>query len=327
MPYRSRKRCAASSGFTLVELLVVIAIIGILIALLLPAVQAAREAARRSQCQNQMRQMGIGAMNHENTHRYLPSGGWGWDWVGEPQRGFGKTQPGGWVFNLLPFVEQTQIFDLGKQYNLFSSQLYDSRLQLIQTPIPMFNCPSRRSPVVHPTQSGGMINCNPKGQAGKSDYAGCTGDGPPCQFGSGPPNNQSAIDGYAWATIKVLDDARINGVCYERSEVRFAQIKDGTSNTYLYGEKYVKGDYGSYDAADNENMYTGMNNDNYRTTNILPQQDRPGYSYGCGFGSAHPAGMNMVLCDGSVHFIPFNIDLATHQRLGNRHDGLPVELP
>lgn len=321
------RRAKGPGGFTLVELLVVIAIIGILIALLLPAVQAAREAARRSQCQNQMRQMGIGAMNHEDTHGYLPTGGWGWDWVGEPQRGFGMSQPGGWVFNLLPFVEQQQVFDIGKQYALFSTDLYDSRLQLIQTPVPMFNCPSRRSPIVHPTQIGGMINVNPKGQSGKSDYAGCAGDGGVCQFGAGPQNNQSAIDAFAWATREQLEAWRINGVCYEHSEVRLAQIKDGTSNTYLYGEKYTFGDYRTYDSADNENMYTGMNNDNYRATGYLPQQDRLGYSYGCGFGSAHAAGLNMVLCDGSVHFISYSIDAQTHERLGNLNDGLPVTLP
>jgi prepilin-type N-terminal cleavage/methylation domain-containing protein len=76
-------------GFSLVEALVVIAIIGLLVALLLAGVQAAREAARRMQCQNQLKQIALAALLHENTHRHLPAGGWGNQWVGDPDRGFG----------------------------------------------------------------------------------------------------------------------------------------------------------------------------------------------------------------------------------------------
>ena len=97
---------AHQNGMTLIELLVVMGIIGILISLLLPAVQAAREAARRAQCANHLKQLGFASLLHEQAHGFFPSGGWGHAWIGDPDRGFGPPQPGGWAYSVLPYIEQ-----------------------------------------------------------------------------------------------------------------------------------------------------------------------------------------------------------------------------
>src|SRR5262245_32207713 len=101
-------------GFTLVELLVVIAIIGILVALLLPAIQAAREAGRRTQCKNNLHQIAVACLNHENTHKFFPHGGWSWLWMGDPDKGYGPKQPGGWIYAATPYLEEGGIFTVGK---------------------------------------------------------------------------------------------------------------------------------------------------------------------------------------------------------------------
>jgi prepilin-type N-terminal cleavage/methylation domain-containing protein len=93
------------AGFTLVELLTVVAIVGVLVALLLPAVQSARESARRVACGNNVRQLALGCLQHLDQQGFFPSGGWGWCWTGDPDRGFGRSQPGSWAYSILPAIE------------------------------------------------------------------------------------------------------------------------------------------------------------------------------------------------------------------------------
>ena len=115
------KRSSNKLGFTLVELLVVISIIGLLISLLLPAVQAAREAARQTQCKNNIKQLALGCLNHETINGRYPTGGWNWRWTGDADRGTDCMQPGGWIYNVLPFIEQQSLHDMGAGLGVWNS--------------------------------------------------------------------------------------------------------------------------------------------------------------------------------------------------------------
>ena len=130
--------------------MVVITIIGILIGLLLPAVQAAREAARQLQCQNNLKQLGLAALNHESATGRLPTGGWLWIWIGDPDRGNDHRQPGGWIYNLLPYLEQQPLHDLQAGKGVGSPERLAAATQMIQTPLSVMNCPTRRPAVPYP---------------------------------------------------------------------------------------------------------------------------------------------------------------------------------
>ena len=91
----------------------VVAICNILLALLFPAVQAARESANRLECANHLKQIGLAWQMHHDAHQHFPTGGWGWSWTGDPDRGYGELQPGAWAFNILPFVDEAALHDIG----------------------------------------------------------------------------------------------------------------------------------------------------------------------------------------------------------------------
>jgi len=317
-------------GFTLVELLVVIAIIGILIALLLPAVQAAREAARRLECQNHLRQLAVAALNHEQTHGHYPTGGWGYFWIGDPDRGFGEDQPGGWPFNLLPFVEQDELYQLPADGNpnvVTNEQKAGSTL-LTKMPLATLNCPSRRPSILYPKPWDGTFiaynaNDNPAddNMAARTDYAANAGCHSTHWHQAGP-SSLSGVATYGW-----LDTSAYYGVCFQRSTIRVSDISDGTTNTLLLGEKYLMPDaYATGNVgADNESFYAGYNNDHYRLTYYPPLQDRPGYDHTDIFGSAHTTGCHFVFCDGSVHAISYEVDAVVFLHLGDRRDGETID--
>jgi prepilin-type N-terminal cleavage/methylation domain-containing protein/prepilin-type processing-associated H-X9-DG protein len=303
------------TGFTLIELLVVIAIIGVLIGLLLPAVQQVREVARRVQCANNLKQLALGCINHHTQTRQLPTGGWGWSWNGDPDRGVKRYQPGGWGFNILPYIEQSNLYYLGAGQPPAQKQV--AIAQRISMPLHLFNCPSRRPCQAWPNGDKHVyLDCAPVTQLGRMDYAANIGDQHTDEFSPGPPDLATGDSPtYGWT-----DTTGLSGVIFQRSELSLTDITHGASNTFLIGEKYLNPN--SYttglDTADNENLYAGFDNDNSRCTDQPPMRDRRGYADTFRFGSAHPAGLNMAYCDGSVQFILFSVDPQVFAQAGSR---------
>jgi len=319
---KSETKNKTASGFTLVELLVVITIIGILISLLLPAVQAAREAARRLQCSNNLKQFGLAALNHESAHGHYPTGGWGWYWVGDPDRGAGADQPGGWFYNILPSIEQDAIYSLPKGSDETAKKA--GATTMISTPIAAANCPSRRPSILYPNFYKDVgFNYNLASAVARGDYAANCGDQGINELGSGPTSLSNA------ATFSWPDASNHTGISYQRSTVKIAHVTDGTSNTILFGERYLQADqYATGETGgDNDSIYNGYTNDIYRSASasLPPRQDQVGYGDAMSFGSAHTGGCNFVLCDGSVRSINYSINPTTFGCLGNRKDNVPID--
>lgn len=261
--------CMATSwrGLTLVEILVVIGICGVLIALLLPAIEMARESSRRSSCANNLRQLAIAIRLHTDTHLAYPTGGWDGDWLGDPDAGYDTKQPGGWIYNILSYIEQDSLRQLGRG---LKGPLRDEALaNLMQSPIAVFYCPSRRSAQLYPFTGGALKNAKPPESVAKTDYA-------------------------------ISSD-----VSYEKSGVTVSDIQlhgKGMTKTVLVGEKSLtESDYTTGSGAgDSLVAYVGDSGDIRRPPIGSPTSDQ---SDGSGFGGPHPGGANIAYCGGSVRFV------------------------
>jgi prepilin-type N-terminal cleavage/methylation domain-containing protein len=316
------------AGFTLVELLVVIAIIGILAGLLLPAVQMAREAARRSECTNNLRQMAVAAQNHEGQYKVLPNGGYDTTtFPGDTPTYLGTSmvpatgdkQLAGWSFQLLPFMEQGNLWEgpglptvLDKQRNAASIA------------IASYFCPSRR----RPTRANDV---------GLIDYAGACRT--PSLASTYPAINTISPDS-AWSDCAIVRNRNIPGDIYMNRvntySISLAGIKDGTSNVLMFSEKQMNlaNEPASMPYPDDDNGHVaGFDVDNMRSCLFAPVKDYVDPAEGNTpttrpyiFGSSHPAGIVVALCDGSVRLVTYQVDQGSFANLCLRRDGAAVNI-
>ncbi len=321
-------------GFTLVELLVVIAIIGILVALLLPAVQAAREAARRMRCSNNLKQMALAVHNYHDVHKSFPIG----------ENGMHGDV---WTAYLLPYLEQLALFDRitlngeganvfgvwnvqwadpveGVAGNLESTHPSIRNMGACETVIPLFRCPSASiEEHIHDWSVDGwhVMRRVP------GTYLGC-------------------------ASGKILDDVSTNfdhldGVFFNHSGVKMTEITDGTTVTIMIGEavpdtplaveRERQSAFGRKDhwyiGSDDVDTGYGLDHSEVLGSTAVPmnltrvEAFQQGFirGYELAFGSEHPAGCHVALCDGSVTYISEHIPLDTWRYLGQRADSQPLK--
>jgi hypothetical protein len=297
------------------------------VALLMPAVQAARESGRRAQCQNNLKNLAQACQNHLAAQGHFPTGGWGPAWAGDPDRGFSRRQPGGWLFNLLPYIEQDALREMGKDQP--DAQKRALGAQRAGQSIPVFGCPSRRRPPQYPfSASPAFVNINPPPVVAWTDFAANGGDIRVDGIEPGPDriyNTDSEID----SRVDSIG-AAATGVIFVRSECKPVHIRDGLSNTYLAGEKYLRATaYNNANERGNDRGWDAGYDFTVQRWGHLdypPLQDNPNDEGSRNFGSPHSGRWHAAFADGSVHAISYGIDPEVHRRLSNRADRLPVNL-
>ena len=312
----------SARAFTLVELLVVIAIIGILIALLLPAVQGTREGARRTQCLNNMKQIGLAQIEYERTRKqYATKTGI------TRQASLDKTPS--WMVALFPYMEQTALFEVWARaagYRQTTPPPVGTWIyELFSAPIPTFNCPTRRVSQAYPMDLKFSVGGAFISKSVRSDYA-INGGSAALPTGTISINTPK-ID------LPGIWDATVTNNSIVMKTVRRKDVTDGLSKTYMVGEKTIPtqdyetgkfwGDAGS--------LYTAPIGDSVRFVEKLPTRDMPAQqgrpaqvvsdenciSCHC-YGSAHPNTWNAVFCDGSVRMLSYTMSFNTHKAFSTR---------
>ncbi|HXG09610.1 MAG TPA: DUF1559 domain-containing protein [Gemmataceae bacterium] len=329
-------------GFTLIELLVVIAIIAILIALLLPAVQKVREAANKASCANNLKQIGLACHNYHEAHGWLP-----------PLRIAGAEGWATWLVLILPYMEQQTLYsnwDISRKYAVQS-------VTARQTHVKSYYCPSRRGPTTlsvaenwyvqdatpppEPRPAEGLQQRfsaanNPPGAL--ADYAACVGD---MRGNPNNPNQQNWFNTQSNGAIIIGNPSpappnpapATQQVISFTSNTNLVRIIDGTSNTFLAGEKHVpQGMFGRLKVGDGpaysgawtcfSARLAGIEDPLARgPTDVTPSGGVVDGIYARKFGSWHADVCQFVFCDGSVRAIRTSIDTANLRRLAARNDG------
>jgi prepilin-type N-terminal cleavage/methylation domain-containing protein len=316
-------------GFTLVEVLVVITVIGILIALLLPAVQAAREAARKAHCENNLKQLGLATHNETNRQRTFPPGYLG---LMNPGPNWGYAQQTGHLAFLLPYLEQTMVYDAmdADRSNYGNISLFDLKRigdywfwrnnawDMAKTQIPGLRCPTdpNEDPLqglaigVHTYHSGGGMGTITLAYfAWSQPYA----REPTWTNYLGVAGGMGAIGHSGWDQYQ--------GIFTRRSKNGFNSVRDGASNTLMFGE--VVG--GPRIAGKPHFRYSWMGCGGMPAAWGLGQYQGPGGNVQDGnwyqFGSYHPGVVQFCVADGSVHSIPKSIDRVVFMWLSGMADG------
>jgi prepilin-type N-terminal cleavage/methylation domain-containing protein/prepilin-type processing-associated H-X9-DG protein len=353
------KKLQPARGFTLVELLVVIAIIGVLVALLLPAIQAAREAARRTQCANNMKQIGLALINYADVKGKLPAGT---PW--RPSFPFGQSPRGGtWAVEILPFIEQQTLYDrynfdqttTGSYKSVTGSSGDAVNHPLYGTPMPWYICPSDGdAPQGGVFEAGikrdgsGWVN-NPNVPQMGLWYVASAG---PTHFDACPfcaTQPSKCCQGRGFGTdATVAGDPQGVGVkpsfagLFGRWEIgtSLKEVSDGLSNTIMIGEqisghcRYTCVHCPNFPiSATNIPINTMLRHKEGEINSNVPVElssDDPeigGYAQACGYKSRHPGGAHMLLADGSVHFVREDIDFDLYNALGARASGDAKQIP
>jgi prepilin-type processing-associated H-X9-DG protein len=278
--------------------------------------------------------------------------------MGDPDKGYGPAQPGGWIYAATPYLEETNVFSVGK--GLPVAQKAEELKKQMSAGISIFICPSRRSATTLTARNplgkyaevdtGGAekppYNAGIPDRLAKTDYAINGGSGftpgtnPPMPPpNAAPPLATDCSPGPFPNCVSVAADLEqigksFNGISTRYTGAKIAQITDGTSKTALVGEKMMMprfydtgfGDppnYDKNDGGDNSSMYQGFDLDNTRKIGPVPEQDDDSLTAGHWdrFGSAHAGGLNMSFCDGSVQTVAYDIDEDVWGSYGNREDG------